>query len=575
MNTLKRLLMLARPVWLPLAGATACGVLAVGAGVGLLATAAYLIASAALQPPLAALSVAIVGVRLFTLVRAAARYFERYLAHDAALRLLSRLRAGLYAAIEPLTPVRLARIGEGDLFTRLIADIDTLQYVFPRLLLPIIVAIFVLAGLAVFLGAFAGCLVFPAFVGLLLAGLILPLAVFRSGATIGRSLVADRSELTIALADSLHGWRELAAAGLGDRLSQRIAAADRAFSRTQRQAANLSGLADAAGGFITSLTWLAVFLVAADLVESGQLPGVYLGALALAVQGMAEAFLPLVGIYRQWGESAAAAERLFSLAAAEPAVNEPVAPAAGPVSFDLEVQDIRFRYRSDGPRVLDGLSFALPAGGRVAVVGASGGGKTTLAGLLLRLLDHESGSIRLGGRELCDYPPAAVQAAIGVVEQQTHLFNATLADNIRLAKPTAGEAELVAAVRAAGLGMVIDEWPLGLATPVGEGGHSLSGGERQRVAIARVLLKNPPMLILDEPAANLDPLTEQAVLESLLESAAGRTTILITHRLAGLAAMDDIIVLEAGRVAEHGRLDELLARRGLLYEQWRLEREIF
>jgi thiol reductant ABC exporter CydC subunit len=575
MRSLIDLLRLAGPIWLPLAGVAACGFLAVGAGVGLLATAAYLIASAALQPPLAALSAAIAGVRLFTLVRATARYLERYLAHDATLRLLSRLRVRVYAALEPLAPARLAAVGESELFARLVADIDSLQYFFLRLVLPPLVALFVLAGLAVFLGSFAGRLVYPAVIGLLLAGMLLPLAACRPGLERGRSLVTCRAALNSALVDGLLGWRELAATGMIGRQAEQVARADRAFARAQRRAANLSGLADAVGSLITNLTGLVIFLMAADLVRDGQIPGVYLGALALAVQGAVEAFLPLAGFYRQWGESTAAAGRVFSLTAAEPAVKEPAVPAEAPAVFDLTLTDVRFRYRPDGPWVLAGLSFTLPAGSRTAIVGASGAGKSTLAGLLLRFWDHEGGSIRLGGREIGDYRPAAVQAVIGVVEQQTHLFNATIADNIRLAKPAASEAEVAAAARAAGLGPVVDAWPLGLATPVGDDGHGLSGGERQRVAIARVLLKNAPILILDEPAANLDPLTEQAVLATLLADTSGRTTILITHRLAGLAAMDDIIVLAEGRVAERGRFDELLARRGLFYEMWRLEREIF
>lgn len=574
MRGLGRLLGLAGPAWRLLAASAGVGFLAVAAGAGMLATAAYLIAMAALSPPLAALSVSIVGIRLFTLLRAGARYLERYLAHDATLRLLSGLRVRLYAALEQMPSARFGEIGDADLFARLVADIDRLQFFYLRVVLPPLIAVLAAVGLTYFLGVFAGQLIYPVIAGFLTAGVALPLVFCRLGTGLGGELATAGTELSAAVIDSLRGWRELAAAGDTDRQIERATRAGDSLALAQRRAADLTGMADAASGLVINITVLTVFGVAAEMVRGGQIAGVYLGALTLVVQGAAEAVMPLTASFRYWSESLTAAERIFSVLASGPAVERP-AGEEPPAAYGLELRDVRFRYRPDGPWVLDGLSISLPAGSRVAVVGVSGAGKSTLAKLLLRFYEPEGGSILLGGREIREYQVEAVRTTTGLIEQHNHLFNASIADNIRLANPAAGEDEVVAAARDAGLGTIIDEWPQGLATFAGENGHCLSGGERQRVAIARVLLKKPAVVILDEPTAGLDPVSEQALLATLLASNAGRTTILITHRLSGLAAVDGIVVLDQGRVAEQGHFDELLARRGLFYEMWQVEQDVF
>ncbi len=574
MKGLGRLLGLAGPTWRLLAAAAGVGFLAVAAGAGMLATAAYLIAMAALSPPLAALSVSIVGIRLFTLLRAGARYLERYLAHDATLRLLSGLRVRLYAALEQMPAARFDEIGDADLFARLVADIDRLQFFYLRVVLPPLIAVLAATGLACFLGVFAGQLIYPVIVGFLAAGVALPLVFCRLGTGLGREVATAGAELSTAVIDSLRGWRELAAAGDTERRLERATQAGDSLARAQRRTADLTGMADAASGLVINITVFAVFLAVAEMVRGGQIAGVYLGALTLLVQGAAEAVLPLTASFRYWGESRTAAERIFSVLASGPVVEKPASEEAL-TAYDLELRDVCFRYRPDGPWVLDGLSLSLPAGSRVAVVGASGAGKSTLAKLLLRFYEPQSGSILLGGREIREYGVAAVRAATGVIEQHNHLFNASVADNIRLADPAAGEKEVAAAARDAGLGAIIDQWQQGLATLVGENGHCLSGGERQRVAMARVLLKKPAIVILDEPTAGLDPVNEQALMATLLASMTGRTTILITHRMSGLVAMDAIVVLDRGRVAEQGHFDELMARRGLFYEMWQVEQDVF
>lgn len=571
MKTAVRLLVLAGSVWPALAAAVACVAVTVGANIGLMFSAAYLISAAALQPPLAALSPAIVGVRFFTLVRATARYLERYAAHDAVLRLLSHLRGWFYNALEPLAPARVEQLGGAELLERAVGHIETLQHFFLRMVVPPTAAAVVLAGGVFLLAWYGPGLGWPLAVAFLGIGVVLPSAFHRLGRGLGLAVLDNRGRLGALMADSVHGLRELAAFGQTGRQLKRAADVDGALTRAQGRSAAWSAAADATGSFFAAMTAAAVLVMAIPLVSSGRLDGVYLAGLALAAQAACEAVLPLAGAGRHWEEGVTAARRLFIVGDAIPGVVEPQEPAAPPATFDLEVSDLSFRYHPESPAALTGISFTLPAGKRLAVVGPSGAGKSTLAALLLRFRDYQSGSIRLGGIELKDYRAGTVREIISLIPQNPHIFNATVGDNIRLASPRADEA----AVAEAAAGAALQTLAGGLAAWAGEEGAALSGGERQRVAIARVLLANPAILIMDEPAANLDAVTEQEVMAAIRQAMGGRSVLLITHRLTGLEEMDEILVLDGGRVVERGRYDELLAGRGLFYEMWRLQQDVF
>jgi ABC-type multidrug transport system fused ATPase/permease subunit len=320
---------------------------------------------------------------------------------------------------------------------------------------------------------------------------------------------------------------------------------------------------------------VAAVMIAVPLIKSGAFDGVYLAALALGIQSSFEAVLPLGSAYRYWDESFSAARRLFDVLDVKPAVPAVGTATVAPGATNLDVENLNFRYHRQAPLVLDGLSFHLPAGGRLAIVGPSGAGKSTLGSLLLRFWDYEAGHSRLGSREIREYSSQSLRDTIGAVRQQDYVFNATLGDNILLARPQADRQQVMAAADRAALGGVIRSLPQGLDTLIGENGYGLSGGERRRLAIARLFLKDAPILLFDEPTAGLDSVTEQEILTAMDQIMPGKTTILITHRLLGLENMDEILVLDRGRVVERGRQDELLARKGLFYAMWCLQNDFF
>lgn len=572
MKCLRRLLREIPLPWPALTAAVLSGALTVGANVGMLATAAYLISLAALHPPLAAVTMAVTGVRFFTLVRAGARYLERYIAHDAAFRLVSGIRVWFYARVEPRVPGGLGGIGATGLWQRAVADVETLQFFFLRVLLPpgVAVVVGVAVGLALCRVGTPFAAVFA--IGFGLAGVALPLGLRSLGRGAGAAVIRTRARLRALLADSLLGLRDLAASHQQEEQLEKVRAAEQAYAAAEGRAAHVNGLGEAGGQLLAQATVLAAVLTAIPLIRAGAMDGVWLAALALAIQGAFEAALPLAQNFHFGEESAAAAGRLLEVGDGAPAVEEGRGLTEVAGNFDLVAENLCFRYPAARQWGLKNLTFSVPAGSRVAIVGASGAGKSTLAALLVRFWEYR-GSIRLAGRELKEYSPAAVREVIGLVPQHIHIFNASLADNIRVAAPQAGLADVRAAAVQAGLDGVIQALPHGMDTFLGVNGHALSGGERQRLAIARVLLQRPAIVILDEPAASLDPAGERAVMDAARQALGGSTLMVITHRLTGLEDMDEILVLDAGRLAERGRYTELLARQGLFHKMWQYQRD--
>jgi len=568
-----RLMALAWPYRWWMALSVLLGFATVGSGIGLMSTAAWIIARAALQPSIAVLQVAIVGVRFFGIARGVFRYLERVVSHQTTFRLLSRLRVWFYTQIEPLAPARLAAYRSGDLLSRIVADTDTLENFYLRVLAPPAVAALVTGAMAIFFSAFDRRLALALVVYLALAGIGVPLLTRRLGRRAGRGLVAVRADLNAALVDGVQGLPDLVAYGQAERQAQMIRSLSASMRQQQARMARIGGLDAALGALLTGLAVLSVLALAIPLVSAGQLDGVLLAVLALATISSFEAVLPLPQAFQHLESNLEAARRLFDLVDAAPAVADPPDPLPPPARCDLVVRDLRFRYAPGDPLALDGISFTLPQGGTLAIVGASGAGKSTLVNLLLRFWDYDEGMIELGGSDLRAYRQDDVRAQFAVVRQDTHLFSGTIRDNLLLARPDASEAELIAAARQAQLHDFIAALPQGYNTWIGEQGLTLSGGERQRLAIARAVLRDAPILVLDEATANLDAVTEQAVMDAIGHAMRGRTSLMITHRLVGLEHVDEILVLHEGRVIERGRHADLLARGGAYRRMWDLQRQ--
>ncbi|MGC5661286.1 thiol reductant ABC exporter subunit CydC [Micromonospora sp. WMMD723] len=578
-------LRLARPYLGRLVGAGLLASATELAGLALMATATWLLMSAAGQPPLDRLTVAIVAVRALAVSRGVLRYTERLAGHDAVLRMITDVRARVFASLA----ARPGPAGQrsGDALSRLVSDVEAVQDLLLRVLVPgaaaALVGVLAVGGAALVSLPAAGVLA----VGLLVAGVVLPVLATASTRRAADEVAPLRGALATDAVDLTHGAADLAAFGAtGQALRAATRRADR-LARLERRLAATGFAVDAAGVLVAGLTAAGVVLAAlrADVA------GVLVGVLAVGTLAAVEIALALVGAARQHTQLRAGLARVAALLDDAPdgdpgtgpgrrrPAPEPGTDAADGVPVDATTTglDVRFegvvvRYREGAAPALAGFDLDLPAGRRIAVVGPSGAGKSTLAAVLTGAVRPDAGRVTLAGRDVSAYPPEELPRAVGGLLAEAYVFHASVRENLLLGRPDAGEAELVEATRAAGLLDWVREQPDGWDTVVGEEGGQLSGGQRQRLALARALLAAPGVLVLDEPTEGLDPVAADAVLAGTLAATpAGRSVLVITHRLSGLAGLDEIVVLDAGRVVQRGRHTDLVAAPGWYRDQWLLQ----
>jgi thiol reductant ABC exporter CydC subunit len=523
------------------------GALAAICSVGLLATSAWLISRSAQRPPVLYLMAPAAVVQAFGLGRAGLRYAERLAGHDAALRLLSSFRTEAYDSLIRLAPAGLRDYRSGDLITRLVADIDSLADRWLRVRLPYVAATVAGAGavaLSIALLPAAGLILAASLVVAALAAPAVAIAVARRAE---REIVPRRGELAAATMELLSGAGELAAFGAAGRALGTVAEREKAVTAATDRSGYANGAGAAVGVLAAGAAVCGALFFGVPAVRTGALAGVLLAVLVLTPLAAHEVFAGLAPAAQQVPRLRAAVARVSAVVSRPSPVAEPAAPAALPgPPYDLAVRGLTAGW-TPGEPVLRDVSFTVTAGSRVAVVGPSGAGKTTLAMVLLRFLDYSSGSVSVGGAELRSLSGDDVRSLVGLCEQDAHVFDSTLEANLRLARPGATASELRSALARARLLDWVDSLPLGLATPVGEHGARLSGGQRQRLALARVLLADFPVVILDEPAEHLDAATADELTKDLLAAVAGRTVLLITHRPVGPGDVDQIIRLDHGR----------------------------
>jgi thiol reductant ABC exporter CydC subunit len=572
---LLRTLAIARPAAGRLALATLLGAGAVAAAIGLIATSAWLISRSAQRPQESAVAIAIVGVQFFALSRGLCRYGERVIGHDAAFRVLADLRVRLYERLERLAPLGLPAFGNGDLLARLIHDVDSLQDLLVRVVPPFAIALIVgvlTVALQWWMLPAAGMILLAA---LLLAGTLVPWLTGALAARAETRQATARGELTSSVVDLIEGAPELAVNGATAAQLRRALAADAELTQLAGASARTAGIGQGLTTLCAGLAMWGALLAGVSAVHAGRLHGVLLAGIALIplvsfelVTGLPNATQTLQRVRRS-------AARVLEVMDTPPPVLEPSHPLAlSPPPHALRARDLHYAYPGEDRPALDGIDLDLSPGRRVAVVGPSGAGKSTLAGVLLRFLPYERGSVTLDGLEISALDGEECRRVIGLVSQDAHVFDNTLEENLRLAKRDATAEQIDDALTAVRLLEWTRELPLGLATEVGERGARMSGGQRQRLAIARALLADFPLLVLDEPGEHLDTLTADAIISDLLAVTRDRATLLITHRLTGLQEVDEVLVLDHGRVLERGTHGELLGRGGHYAELWRREQDV-
>jgi ATP-binding cassette, subfamily C, bacterial CydC len=543
MSWLRLLRTVSRPAAGGLLLAMVAGVGAAGAGVGLMATAAWLISRAALHPPVLHLMVAIVAVRAFGIGRGVLRYVERMVGHDAALRVLAELRGRLFTRLERLAPAGLAAFRRADLVQRLVTDVDAALDMLTRVVLPYTVTILVGAGSVALVGILSPMAGVALAAGLVVVGLVVPLLQGAAARRADGRLAPLRGDLAVAAVDLLHGLPDLVAYGAVDAQLDRIGDVDTRLRRAEQRSAAATGTSAAVAAATTGLCVLAGLAAGTVAVRSGTLSGELLAVIVLTPLAVFDAAAGLPAAAQRFAGARSALRRLAEVLAAPSQVSEP--------AFPVDVPDGRHTMRLEGVTAgwtpgrtaVQGIDLVLAPGRRVALVGPSGSGKSTIAALLVRFLDPAAGRVTVDGIDLRRIRPDRVRQLVGYLPEDAYLFDTTIGENLRIGRRDATDAELRAALGKARLVDWVDGLPRGLDTLVGEHGIQISGGQQRRLALARALLADFAVLILDEPTEHLDDETAAALTRDLLAAVGDRTVLLITHRTDVLSDVDEVVSL--------------------------------
>lgn len=537
---------------------TLSGALALVAAVGLLSLSGWFISAAALAGLTPAGTLAFnyfypsMGVRLFAAVRIIGRYGERLISHDTTFRILKTLRVWFYESIEPLGPAGLSGYRSGDILNRLVSDIDALDNLYVRLLSPVVSAILIVISVGVLLGIFDTALMLAACTILLIAIVIVPWAASIFAMGVGRDMARTGGKFRAGVIEGIQGLTDLIVFGAVEKHLERLNGVHRQLMSFQKRMSHIRGLSNASISLLSGAAVWVVLFMGVSLAGSDKMPGEFLACLALAVWVAFESAVPLVNAFQYLGHSQEAAKRIHEITSISSSVVFNKTSQGSLDNFDIHIENLRFQYDPATVPVIDDLCLKISYGSRIALVGETGCGKSTLVELLSRIRDPNLGSIRIGGRNLKGFAENDLRRTITVISQQAHIFNTTIAENLRIARPGASQSDLFHALDTVKLADFVRCLPDGLETFVGEGGRGLSGGQARRLALARAVLHNAPIWLLDEPTEGLDRITEKQVFHSLMKCAEKRTVLIITHRLLNFQHLDQIALMEKGRIAALG-----------------------
>ncbi|WP_422732149.1 heme ABC transporter ATP-binding protein/permease CydC [Leclercia pneumoniae] len=504
------------------------------------------------------------GVRGTAITRTAGRYFERLVSHDATFRVLQHLRVDTFSKLLPLSPAGLARYRQGELLNRVVADVDTLDHLYLRVISPLVGAFVVIVVVTL------GLSLLDVHLALVLGGImlltlfLLPPLFYRAGKTTGQNLTHLRGEYRQQMTAWLQGQAELTVFGASQRYRHQMENTELNWHEAQRKQSELTALSQALMLLIGGVAVVAMLWLAAGGVGDNTQPGALIALFVFCALAAFEALAPVTGAFQHLGQVIASALRITEITGQTPEVRFSETSCECPARLSLTLENVSFSYDDKAQKALDSLNLNIPAGAHVAVLGRTGCGKSTLLQLLTRAWDPQEGVIRFNDTPLPQFSEAALRNAVSVVPQRVHLFSATLRDNLLLAAPAASDERLCVMLEKVGLHKLLEDE--GLNSWLGEGGRQLSGGELRRLAIARALLHDAPLMLLDEPTEGLDATTESQILDLLAKEMRGKTLVMVTHRLRGLATLDQIIVMDNGHIIEQGSHAELLAKQGRYYQ---------
>ncbi|QIG06665.1 cysteine/glutathione ABC transporter ATP-binding protein/permease CydC [Proteus sp. ZN5] len=501
------------------------------------------------------------GVRGAAIFRTAGRYFERLVSHDATFRVLSHLRVFTFKKILPLSPGGIARFRQGELLNRLVADVETLDHLYIRVISPIIAAFVVIMTIMFGLGLIDARLA-NTLGGIMLTLLIvLPFVFYYAGKPIGRDLTDLRGQYRTVLTSMLQGQAELTVFGALPRFRQNLAQLEAKWLRRQAQQANLTGLSQSLMILASGLTATLILWLAADGIDNSFMPEALIALFTFCALAAFEALAPVTVAFQHLGQVMTSATRISHLIEQKPDVTFPEKGGETNNSATLTMHNICFTYPNQPMQVINHVDLTIKAGQHIALLGKTGCGKSTLLQLINRAFNPTHGTISLNNLPIADYDEATLRSMMSVVPQRVHVFSHTLRENLLMAKEQATDEELKHVLQQVGLGQLLEN-DEGLNAWMGDGGRQLSGGEQRRLGLARALLHNAPLVLLDEPTEGLDADTEQQILALLHQHCQGKAVLMITHRLHGLDKMDKICVMDGGKIVETGTHASLLQQQG-------------